>query len=72
MSDLPNENEAIIKCQCDYCLLSRRIQKYFPDMSPDQRAVIDELWSRMECAELDLNVIQAKKDGTWPTGDKEE
>lgn len=59
------------KCQCNTCLLSRRIQKHFPDMTPDQRAVINELWNRMECAELDLNVIEAKKDGSWPNGDDE-
>lgn len=59
------------KCHCGTCDLSRRIQKYFPDMTPDQRSVIDELWNRMECAELDLNVIEAKKDWSWPTGDEE-
>ncbi len=61
------------RCQCETCLLSRRIQKFFPDMSADQKSVINELWNRMETAELDLNVIQAKKDGTWPVpeGDDE-
>ncbi len=56
------------RCNCDLCLLSRRIQKVFPDMSQDQRETIDDLWCRMECAETDLCILKYG----WPKDSEDE
>ncbi len=56
-------------CNCTYCKLSRRIQKHFPkkSLSPEQRKVLNDLWTEMEGAGLGLSVMQAKADGSWPS-----
>jgi len=54
------------KCECKDCNLANRIHEFFPDLSECQRAVIDELWNRMECAEMDLAYETAIRDGSWP------
>jgi len=33
--------------------------------------LLDELWNRYESAELDLDVLHAKIEGTWPKDDEE-
>lgn len=53
-------------CECSLCNLSRKINKFFPNLNTEQSDVIDELWNRMECAEVDLEIIEAKNNGSWP------
>lgn len=58
---------AFKKCSCDLCQLSAKIRAERPYMNPATLEVVNELWNRMAAAELDLEVIEAKQKGNWPT-----
>lgn len=47
-------------CSCDLCELSDVILSVLPKCNPKQRAAIEEVWSRMEHAELDRDWTEAK------------
>ncbi len=66
MIDYLPEQEMGTICNCADCLLAKKIEQFFPDRSECQRAVLDELWNRMECAEMDLAYEAAIRDGSWP------
>jgi hypothetical protein len=58
------------KCNCETCKLSPKLRKFEKSLSPKQneafREIFDAVWNRMEMAEMDLGVIEAKIEGTWP------
>lgn len=62
-------------CNCEYCKLSNRITalqlKLPPELAEEYKDITNILWEGMESAELDLNVLNAKIQGTWPRDDGE-
>lgn len=59
------------KCECSLCQLSRQLTPICEKLTKEEQKVIDILWSRMECAELDLDVKEAKEKGWWPVDEYE-
>ena len=56
------------KCNCETCRLIKVLRAIRFKCIPDECAALNELWERMECAEMDLDVAEAKRRGEWPTG----
>jgi len=58
------------KCQCWSCKLSPKIRKFEKSISEAQkkafREIFDEVWDREEASSMDLNVLEAKIEGSWP------
>jgi len=58
------------KCKCWSCKLSPKIRRFEKSLSAFQqkefRKLFNEVWDREEAASMDLNVLEAKIDGSWP------
>lgn len=58
------------KCNCWSCKLSPKIRKFEKSISEAQkkafRKIFDEVWNREEASSTDLNVLEAKLEGSWP------
>ena len=58
------------KCQCWSCKLSPKIRKFEKSLSASQqksfREIFEEVWDREEASTMDLNVLEAKIEGSWP------
>lgn len=73
---MPNKRKKTEKCQCWCCQwFSPRVKKLRATLKDEQLKqfdeLLDELWNRYESAELDLDVLHAKIEGTWPKDDEE-
>ncbi len=64
------------KCNCWSCKLALKIQKFDESLTLEQhkmfREIFDEVWNEMEAASMDLEVLNAKVEGTWPKSDSKE
>jgi hypothetical protein len=47
-------------------LLARRMSEISAKLPPEDRAVLEEVWVRMEHGETDAGFWKAKYNGTWP------
>ena len=66
-------NKSKKKCTCWSCKLSPKIRKFEQSLDADKliafREIFDEVWDRLEAHEMDLGVLEAKIDGSWPKSD---
>lgn len=53
------------KCTCDLCRLVPIMERIAAKCTPEERAVLNELWALAEGAELDAAVADAKARGQW-------
>ena len=52
------------KCNCEYCKLSRILQRAIKKLTPAENKAIDTIWEHMEGAEFDIDWLNAEaKDG---------
>jgi hypothetical protein len=59
------------KCKCWSCKLSPKIRRFEKSISESQkksfRKIFNEVWDREEASSMDLNVLEAKIEGSWPS-----
>ena len=56
------------RCICEWCQLSRRIERTKKNGSHQQKnKLINEIVNRLCCAEDSLNYEECVADGSWPT-----
>lgn len=48
-------------CDCDICLLARRLTAEKPNMTRETLAIVNILWARMEAAETELAWLKMKQ-----------
>lgn len=50
------------KCTCDLCRLVPIMERIAAKCTPEERAVLNDLWGRAECAEAEMVMDAMKKE----------
>ena len=53
------------RCNCETCRLSRCLTRIVKKCTQREKAALEVVWNRMECAETELEWIKSKSKRSW-------